>query len=79
MKKQIFDYIKLHPDCTHHQVSAALNISEMQVLAAMHEMVESEFLRIKVRALGNTVDPNCSAFYYAIKDFYPQENEQLEK
>lgn len=79
MKKQIFDYIKQHPDCTHHQVSTALGVDEIQVLAAIDELEKKGILAIKVRPLGNAVDPNCSVFYHASKDFYPLENDQLKK
>ena len=80
MKKQIFDYIRQHPDCTHHQVSAALEVEEMQALSAMQELEKEGFLAVKARPLGNIVDPNCSAFYCTTKDFYPrQEDGQLKK
>ena len=80
MKKQIFDYVRRCQDCTHHQVSAALDLDEMQVLSAMQELMEEGFLAVRVSPLGNTADPNCSVFYYTVRDVYSRpENDQLKK
>lgn len=79
MKKQIFDYVKQHPDCTHHQVARALKIDEIQTLSAMQELTKAGYLTVKVRPLGNTVDLNCSVFYYTSRDSYPLENDPLKK
>lgn len=73
MKKLIFDYIKQHPNCTHHQVSIALDLNELQVLSLIRELRKNGFVAGIVRPLGNAVDPNSSMFYHTTKDVYPQQ------
>ena len=69
MKKKVYEYFEIHPGTTHHQCAIALEMNEMDVLKSIDELVQNGYLILKVLPLGNSIDPDCSNFWYASKKY----------
>ena len=74
MKKQVFNYISLHPGCTHRDCAAALNIKDFDALIQINSLKNDGLLAARIQPLGNSKDPDCSHFYFA-RGEYPKEEQ----
>lgn len=69
MKKQVFEFVKKNPMATHHQCAAECGISELEAMKLLRQLKEAGYLRKECRPLGNSLNPNCSDFYVAQKEY----------
>ena len=69
IKKRVFDLVKKNPMATHHQCAAECGISELEAMKLLRQLKDAGFLRKECLPLGNDLNPNCSDFYIAIKEY----------
>lgn len=70
MRKKVYDYFRKNPNTTHHQCAQALHIPEKVVLDAIAELYKDKLLELHALPLGNDLDPNCSIFYSACREYH---------
>lgn len=70
MRKKVYDYFMENPNTTHHQCAKALNKPEEDVLKIIFELYKDRLLELHVLPLGNELDPNCSDFYSACREYH---------
>lgn len=69
MKKKIWDFIAANPGSTHHQCAAALDVEELETLKTINELAQKGYLILRTLPLGNKINPDCSCFWYAGKEY----------